>query len=494
MPRLLTIDDDRVVLRFVEKTFEGQDLQIVTANNARDGMQRLKEDPPDVLLLDVMLPESTGIELVSEIRRIDVRLPVIFITALNDSDTAIEAMKLGAYDYLVKPLDQEQLRELVARALETRRLMQAPVHLPNDESPPSGDALVGRSPEMLEVYKQIGRVAAQNVTVLIRGESGTGKELIARAIYQHSHRAGECFLAVNCAALSDTLLESELFGHEKGAFTGADRRRIGKFEQCNGGTIFLDEIGDMSPLTQSKVLRLLQEQRFERVGGQETIEVDVRVISATNRPLEEMVEEGKFRLDLLHRLNAFEIHLPPLRERGSDVELLVDHFLVLFKAQLSKDVTGLSPETIGLLKQYAWPGNVRELQSVVRKAMLMATGPVIVPEFLPKELFTEQRTALPRGGTAKVAGGSADLESFVSGRIKAGSKDLYAETLDFMERHLLARVLRETAGNQSKAAELLGITRGSLRNKLRALGIWIGQVVGTPDETGDADNQPQRVG
>jgi two-component system nitrogen regulation response regulator GlnG len=482
MPRVLVVDDDRTVLRFVEKAFEGRGLEILGANNARDGMAMLKKELPDVLLLDVMLPESTGIELVSEIRRIDVRLPVIFITALNDSDMAIEAMKLGAYDYLLKPLDQQLLRELIERALETRRLMQAPVHLPTDDPPPPGDALVGRSPTMIEVYKQIGRVAAQNVTVLIRGESGTGKELIARAIYQHSHRTGECFLAVNCAALSDTLLESELFGHEKGSFTGADRRRIGKFEQCNGGTIFLDEIGDMSPLTQSKVLRLLQEQKFERVGGQETIEVDVRLISATNRPLEQMVEEGKFRLDLLHRLNAFEIHLPPLRERGSDIDILIHHFLAIFNTQLDKQVTGLSSEAMAMLQQYSWPGNVRELQSVLRKAMLMASGPVIVPEFLPKEIF-EERPGVAGGDSGKrTTEAPLDLESFINDRIAGGSKNLYAETLEAMERHLLARVLRETGGNQSKAAEQLGITRGSLRNKIRTLGIWIGQVVGTQEE------------
>jgi two-component system nitrogen regulation response regulator GlnG len=282
------------------------------------------------------------------------------------------------------------------------------------------------------------------------------------------------------------LLESELFGHEKGSFTGADRRRIGKFEQCNGGTILLDEIGDMSPLTQSKVLRLLQEQKFERVGGQETIETDVRLISATNRPLEEMVEEGKFRLDLLHRLNTFEIYLPPLRERGEDIDLLINHFLAICNAQLGKQVAGVSPEALALLRQYSWPGNVRELQSVLRKAMLMATGPVIVPEFLPKELFDE-RSGYTAGESAKQSNSNVDLQSFINQRLQAGSTNLYAETLEMMERHLLARVLRETGGNQSKAAEQLGITRGSLRNKIRTLGIWIGQVISTQDDSEPVD-------
>jgi two-component system nitrogen regulation response regulator GlnG len=335
--------------------------------------------------------------------------------------------------------------------------------------------MVGRSPQMLEVYKQIGRVAAQNVTVLIRGESGTGKELIARAIYHHSHRKDKCFLAVNCAALTDTLLESELFGHEKGAFTGADQRHIGKFEQCGDGTIFLDEVGDMSPLTQSKVLRLLQEKKFERVGGRETISVDVRLVAATNRQLEEMIEEGAFRLDLFHRLNAFEIHLPPLRDRGQDIELLLDHFVARFNKDLSKQITGISPEAMQLLQAYPWPGNVRELQSVVRKAMLMSTGPVIVPEFLPAEI---RSGGMPRNGGSRTEGHTGfNLPGFIEQRLASGSENLYAESLEEMERHLLTRVLQETKGNQSQAAQKLGITRGSLRNKLRTLGIAIEQVV-----------------
>jgi two-component system nitrogen regulation response regulator GlnG len=339
---------------------------------------------------------------------------------------------------------------------------------------------------MLEVYKQIGRVAAQDVSVLIRGESGTGKELIARAIYQHSHRSELCFLAVNCAALSDTLLESELFGHEKGAFTGAERRHIGKFEQCHDGTIFLDEVGDMSPLTQSKVLRLLQEQKFERVGGRETIEVNVRIISATNRALEQMIEDDEFRLDLCHRLNAFEIYLPPLRERGNDIELLLDHFLSLFNRQLGKDVNGISEESLQLLKQYSWPGNVRELQGVLRKAMLMATGPVLTPECFSKQLHDERRTRPAAvGGDER----TLDLVQFVEDRLSAGSHDLHAEATEWMERYLVTRVLQNQDGNQSKAAEQLGITRGSLRHKIKTLGISISQVINSEgdDELGNGD-------
>ena len=482
MASLLVIDDDRTVLLLVKKAFADSDVEIHCASDAESGMAALREHKPDVLLLDILLPEISGMELAREIRGIDIRLPVIFITATNDSDTAIEAMKMGAYDYLLKPLDIRQVRTLVERALETRRLMNSPVRLQEAEADSEeSDVLVGRSPKMLEVYKQIGRVAAQDVTVLIRGESGSGKELIARALYQHSHRNDQCFMAVNCAALTDTLLESELFGHEKGAFTGADRRHIGRFEQCNGGTIFLDEVGDMSPATQSKVLRLLQEQKFERVGGHDTISVDVRLISATNRDLEQMIEQNEFRLDLFHRLNGFEIQLPPLRERAGDLRLLLDHFLTRFNTQLNKNITSISPEALELMEKYPWPGNIREMQGAVRRAMLMATGPTIVPELLPKDIleYMQPGTSARRTTNSDPSddGAAVDLAEFLDERIASGSENVYQESLQFMERYLLTRVLRETQGNQSKAALRLGITRGSLRNKMRELGIQVGQVV-----------------
>ena len=327
---------------------------------------------------------------------------------------------------------------------------------------------------MQEVYKAIGRVASQDVTVLIRGESGTGKELVARAIYQHSNRAGGPFLAVNCAAIPESLLESELFGHEKGAFTGADQRRIGKFEQCNGGTLLLDEIGDMSPLLQSKLLRVLQEQQFERVGGNETIQTDVRIIAATNRDLEQMVADGTFRADLYYRLNGFTIDLPPLRQRTSDIPLLVDYFLARFNRQLAKDVQTVSRPALDLLMRYRWPGNVRELQSVLKKAMVQASGPVIIPEFLP-EMVRLPCAAGENSPNEDLPPG--DLEALVGERLEAGSVNLYAEALEVMEKYLLTRVLRAAEGNQSRAAMILGITRGSLRNKIHSLGISIGRKV-----------------
>jgi len=291
-------------------------------------------------------------------------------------------------------------------------------------------------------------------------------------------------LAVNCAALPETLLESELFGHEKGSFTGADHRRIGKFEQCNGGTIFLDEVGDMAPLSQAKLLRLLQEQRFERVGGNETIKTDVRIIVATNRDLESMIADATFRPDLYYRLNGFTIKVPPLRERGDDLLLLIEAFLSRYSQELNKPLQRVSPEALKILVEYSWPGNVRELQSMLRKALLNLTGPVLVPEFLPDEVRSGPHQAFTGGGDAD--GTASDLASLVKSRLSASSENLYAETLEFMERYLVTRVLQTTAGNQSKAAKILGITRGSLRNKTHALGIKIGQVV----STGDTDDEP----
>ena len=472
MPTLLVIDDDRSVRHLVENAFESEELTVITASTAEAGLLSVQSHQPDVVLLDIMLPKMSGLQVFQQVQAVDKKLPVIFITVGGTSDNAIDALMLGAYDYVLKPLDLPKLRELVLKAVETRRLMNVAVSLPTAQvNDAASDQLVGRSPRMLEVYKAVARVAPQDVTVLIRGESGTGKELVARAIYQHSERQSGQFLAVNCAAMSETLLESELFGHEKGAFTGADRRRIGKFEQCHGGTIFLDEVGDMSPLVQSKVLRLLQEQRFERVGGNETIETDVRIVSATNRDLDALVREGKFRSDLVYRLNGFTIELPALRERGEDIRLLLEYFLARFRSELHKSqVEGIADETLASLMNYSWPGNVREMQSVVRQALLNATGPVIVPDCLPSEIRIGKATPTP---TTTVSDGlpESDLRAFVDRRLPAGSTDLYAEAMHVMERYLLTRVLRETGGNQSKAAEILGITRGKIRDRIAAFGI-----------------------
>ena len=466
----------------IEKALHDSNVEVITAGTAEEGLELLRQHGPDVMLLDIRLPGAPGLEITQQVQVIDPKLPVAYITVSDDSNLAIEAMKRGAYDFLLKPLDVQQVQDVVERALEIRRRMLVPVKLseaPSDaeNAADQEDVILGRSSKMLNVYKEIGRVAARDVTVLICGESGTGKELVARAIYHHSGRKERPFLAVNCAALTETLLESELFGHEKGSFTGADQRRIGKFEQCNGGTIFLDEVGDMSPSVQSKVLRLLQEQKFQRVGGTESIQTDVRIITATNRDLEAMVDEGEFRLDLFHRLNDYRIDLPPLRERDADIQLLVEQLLRRFARELDKDVQGISPEALELLQQHHWPGNVRELQTALRKAVLRATGPVLVSEFFPASIQSG-------GGADGTSDGDDDelphdLKRYLDERQRAGSRDLYAETLAMMERYLITRIVRETGGNQSQAAERLGITRGSLRHKLRALGISIEQVVQT---------------
>lgn len=481
MPRVLVVDDDRTVVRLVEKALADTGVEVLMAGTAQEGLNTLRQQAPDVLLLDIRLPDASGLAIAQQVQAIDPKLPVAYITVSDDSNLAIEAMKLGAYDFLLKPLDMQQVQDVVERALEIRRTMFVPVKLAQSDardpdSNTDSDLILGRSPRMLDVYKEIGRVAARDVTVLICGESGTGKELVARAIYQHSGRKDRPFLAVNCAALTETLLESELFGHERGSFTGADRRRVGKFEQCNGGTIFLDEVGDMSPSVQSKVLRLLQEQRFQRVGGTESIQTDVRIITATNRDLEKMVDEGDFRLDLFHRLNDYRIDLPALRDRADDICLLADQFLLRFAKELAKDVQGISPEALQQLQEHSWPGNVRELQTVLRKAVLRATGPVLVPEFLPDSIHSSGRTARPDAPSDDGLPPS-DLKRFLDERESADSNDLHAETVEMMERYLITRILRETEGNQSKAAQRLGITRGSLRHKIRTLGISIEQVV-----------------
>lgn len=488
LPKILIVDDDRTVLHMVQKSLH-DGIEVLTARSAEEALSMVASAHPDVVLLDIMLPGQSGLEIFKQIQALDRRLPVIFITAEANSETTIAAMQLGAYDYVAKPLDLPHLKSLVAKALETRRLMNVPVafHI-TDAASSEGDLFVGNSPRMLEVFKSIGRVAGQNVTVLVRGESGTGKELVARALYQHSGRRDQPFMAVNCAALPDTLLESELFGHEKGAFTGADRRRIGKFEQCSGGTLFLDEVGDMAPLVQGKVLRVIQEQRFERVGGNETIQTNVRLIAATNRDLESMVEKGEFRADLLYRLNGVTILLPPLRNRADDVPLLLKHFLNRASRDLNKsEIEGISPEALDLLVRYDWPGNIRELQNIVRQTVLQTTGPVIVPEFLPIELRNGPPAPAAHAvvETAPTHGlPASDLRLFIESQLQAGSTDLYAKTVEMMERFLFTRVLQASDGNQSRAAEILGITRGKVRDRIAAFNIQLDKNV-TIDDSSD---------
>lgn len=496
MPKILVVDDDRAIFLLVENALEGI-AQIVTAETAEAGIEQLNKAQVDAVLLDIMLPDRNGMAVLCEVHEFDRRLPVIFMTSEATSETAIEAMQLGAFDYLAKPLKTATLRTLVSRAIEQRELSSVPIAIVADGDPieDSAELFIGRSPEMLDVFKSIGRVSKQHVPILIRGESGTGKELVARALYHYSDRSDGPFVAVNCAALPENLLESELFGHEKGAFTGADSRRIGKFEQCNDGTLLLDEIGDMSPMVQAKVLRVLHDQRFERVGGNNELKTNVRIVAATNRPLEQMVAEGDFREDLLYRLNAVTIHLPPLRERRGDIPRLIHYFLGQAKREFNKqDLEGASPETAELLTAYDWPGNVRQLRAVVRRCVLESILPVIVPDLLPREIREgvapeaegDSHAVLPikqhsvgsvdqkpdqTGRANEIDRNGRELPELVDRLLESNATDLYAEGVAYAERYLLLRVLRETEGNQSRAAEILGITRGKLRDRIATYNI-----------------------
>jgi two-component system nitrogen regulation response regulator GlnG len=463
MPKLLIIDDEPNVLYSLKKRLGTETLEVLTAPTARQGIALVQEERPDAVILDIRLPDMSGMEAFDQMHALDPRLPVILITAYATTDTAIQAMKHGAYEYLVKPVDFNQLHDAVTKAVELSRLRHVPAVFDDAESGAEVDLIVGRCPAMQEVYKAVGRAAPQDVTVLILGETGTGKELLARAIYHHSRRGHGPFLAINCAAIPETLLESELFGHERGAFTGADRRRIGKFEQADGGTLFLDEVGDMTPATQAKVLRLLQERRFERLGGAETVQADVRLVAATNQDLEAMVAAGRFRKDLFYRLKVFAITLPPLRDRREDLPLLVEHFVRLVNRELGKNVRSVSPEVLQLLEAYDWPGNVRELQSVVRHALLLATGEILTPDSLPD---------LARA-KAPIDAGMADIGALVRGLLQAGEGEIYQKASAEFDRVVLGEVLRHAKGNQVRASELLGMSRNTLRAKLRALGMTV---------------------
>jgi two-component system nitrogen regulation response regulator GlnG len=471
MSRLLVVDDEPNVLYSLEKSLRSDSLEVVTAQTARQGIELVRQERPDAVLLDVRLGDMSGLEAFDQMRQIDGRLPVILITAFATTEVAIEAMKRGAFEYLLKPVDFHQLRQVVARALEQSRFSHVPTVFEEAGQAGDVDRIVGRSPVMQELYKAIGRIAPQHVTVLILGESGTGKELVARSLYHHSGRSQAPFLAINCAAIPESLLESELFGHERGAFTGADRRRIGKFEQAHQGTIFLDEIGDMIPATQAKVLRLLQEQQFERLGGNETIQADVRVIAATNHNLEAAVAAGRFRQDLFYRLHGFTIRLPPLRDRRSDIPLLAEHFVKHFARTMNRPVRSVAVETMRLLEAHGWPGNVRELQSTIKYALVHAKGEVLTADCLPDNV----RAPAPPSPSSSSARDSAfaELATLVHELLQAGETDIYRKVAQEADRVVLGIVLAHVRGNQVQASELLGISRTTLRARLRALGLAV---------------------
>ena len=474
------IDDEESVRYSFRCIFASDDIEVLTAENAAEGLTLVRQRDPDVIVLDLLLPDRSGLDVFREVHTLAPKKPVVFITAHGTTQTAIEAMKGGAFDYLVKPLDLDRLSQVLDRAFEASRLMGVPAELPAEDR----DQIVGRSAVMQEMCKAIGRIAPQDVNVLITGESGTGKELVARALYFHSRRAEQPFLAINCAAIPENLLESELFGHEEGAFTGASRKRIGKFEQCRAGTLFLDEIGDMPPLLQAKILRVLQEQRFERVGGNETIQTRVRVVAATNQDLPKLVAEGRFRKGLFYRLNGVTIHVPPLRKRLEDVAELANYFLFRFDRELGLDLRGFAPAVLELFQSYAWPGNVRELQGVVKQAMFNASGHLILREFLPPQFASAGQP-----GKSDRREDRFDLEAVIEGLLPDAAGKLYEKILAAVERVLFTRVLRHTHGHQTRASELLGLDRSTLRNRLRALGLVVDKTLA---DTPRGDTPPDR--
>lgn len=478
MPTLLIVDDEPNVRYSLEKYLRSKTLDVICAASGKEAIEKARVEQPDVVVLDVRLPDISGLEVFDRIRHIDPRLPVVMITAHATTEIAIEAMKRGAFEYLLKPVDLHQMREVVTQAIHSGCLSRVPAVFDQEDGAETGvDRIVGLSGPMQEVYKKIGRVAPQDVNVLILGESGTGKELVARAIYSHSRRSKKPFLAINCAAIPETLLESELFGHERGSFTGADRRRIGKFEQAHGGTVFLDEIGDMTFATQAKILRLLQDGRFQRVGGNDTIETDVRVVAATNRNLEELLKAGRFREDLFYRLNVFAIHLPPLRERMEDLPLLVEYLVRQFSREPGKGQPVIPPESMELLEGYDWPGNVRELQSAIQYALVQATGGVLTPQHFPPALHCRPSVQAPSPDLDRQLSGLALL---VRQYLESGQTEIYRQAHAAFDRTVLGEVLRHTQGNQVLAAQLLGISRTTLRAKLSALGL---EAKAEPEET-----------
>jgi nitrogen regulation protein NR(I) len=469
MQTILVVDDDKSIRYSLKRMLE-EKYSVVTAQNGEEALGRMMENSPDLVIMDIKMPGRNGIDVLRDVKSIDPKSLVIIMTAYGTTETAIEAMKFGAFDYILKPFSIPKMKGLVEKAISLRKLMKEEVtYAPRVEPEGEENRIVGSSPKMQEIYKMIGQVAPSDVTVLLRGESGTGKELLARATYQHSLRANQPFLPVNCAAIPDTLLESELFGHEKGAFTGAVSRRIGKLEQCQGGTVFLDEIGDMSLSTQAKLLRVLQDRSFERLGGMETIKVDIRFIVATNKDLEEAISMSKFREDLYYRLNVVSIRIPPLRERREDIPELVSYFLKRFNRELKKEIAGITPGALEKITSFGWPGNIRQLENVLKRAMVLCQGEWILEDHLLLERGWESSFAKALEGGIKPMEDLLDVLFEELSKASMVSQDL--DMISVIERGLILRALQKTKGNQVQAALLLGINRSTLRGKMERYNI-----------------------
>jgi two-component system response regulator AtoC len=452
---VLIVDDEENILEFLSEALKDEYI-IIKAKNGKDALKKVSEFYPDVVLMDYKMPVMDGMEAFLKIKEIDKDLPVILMTAYGTSSIAIQAMKEGAYDYVTKPLDLDEIRVTLKKAIELKKLSEKIKKKDIQyESDFQAEGLIGKSQVMQDVYKQIGRAASSDVTVLILGESGTGKELVAKSIYKNSSRRDKPFVTVNCAAIPEGLLESELFGHEKGAFTDAKERHIGKFELAKDGTIFLDEIGDMSLPLQAKILRVLQERSFERVGGNETIYTNARIIAATNKNLLKLVEERKFREDLYYRLNVFTITLPPLRERKEDIPDLVEYFIFKYSHKYQKVVTGVDPSVMEILMNYSWPGNVRELENAIAHAIVASQGQIILKDSLPRTIFGNNKNEV--------------ISNYINFKDIRPLNEVVAQ----VEKDMIIKALKQCKGNKSKAAKILGISRKSLFNKIRDYNINI---------------------
>ncbi len=462
MNTILIIDDDDQLRKSFDKLLTEEGYRSLCAASGEAGIKIIQKKVPDLVILDMRLPGMNGLETFQAIHEIEPKLPVIIMTAYGTTETAIEATKIGAFDYILKPFDIPDMLSVIVKALEAGRFMRSPVDMNVSPEKTAREAIIGQSTPMQEVYKAIGRVASTDATVLIRGDSGTGKELVARAIYQHSLRTSKPFLVINCVAIPETLLESELFGYEKGAFTGAIHRRIGKIEQAHGGTIFLDEIGDMPISLQAKILRLLQEKSIERLGGRQTIPVDVRVIAATNRNLETAIADGRFREDLYYRLNVVTIWLPPLHDRSDDIPLLAKYFLARFTKEAGMDNPGITEEAKALLTNHHWPGNVRELANTIQNSLIFNRG-------APLSVEDIDQTITEKSPCIEIDDDNRDqfLRQLVRQELttKTG-KNIFDSCMDRFASVVISEVLNLTGGNRSQAAKLLGLSRPTLHSKI----------------------------
>src|SRR5437016_4350740 len=462
--KILLIEDDPGIVMTLRRLLKEEGHEVLVETRGDTGLNRARADGVDIVVTDWKLPGLNGLDLVRELHIAKPRLPIIVMTAHGTFETAIEATKSGAFDYLLKPFELPDFLKLVEKAVSSYRLMIEPVELGRHGN--SRNAIVGSSRVMQSLYKEVGRIASRDVDVLIRGETGTGKELIARAIYHHSHRAGAPFIAINCAAIPETLLESELFGHERGAFTGAEARRIGRFEQADKGTIFLDEIGDMTLGTQVKLLRVLQHKCLQRLGGKEEIAVDARVVAATHCDLENAIKHKQFREDLYYRLGVVVINLPPLRERKEDIPELVEYLLRKYAAELRIENPSIQAEALEFLQAENWPGNVRELENVVRKVLLLAQGYTIDVDHV--------RVALARS-TPPTETSRQTLHEYVDSLLAAAQrgelKDAHTRLLQAAEREIFSRAIELAHGNQAKAARWVGVSRLTMREKLIQFGL-----------------------